>query len=263
MDFGMPTLVELPNLEENVRLCAELGLQFVELNMNLPEYADVARLNRDRLKTLMRDYGVYFTLHLDERMDVCDFNIYIAEGYLTTLHHALNLAEEIGIPVLNLHMSSGIYVTLPDQKVYLYQQNERRYFAALERMQELVEREAAEGIAVCVENTNGFPNFMRRGIELLLESPRFGLTLDVGHMHCAWDADADFYQAHMNRLHHLHLHDAMHTGCKCHLPLGEGELDWRAKLALAERHGCRTVVEIKTQQALCASAKVLRGEKWL
>lgn len=38
MDFGMPTLIENKNLEENISLCRELGLQFVELNMNFPMY---------------------------------------------------------------------------------------------------------------------------------------------------------------------------------------------------------------------------------
>jgi hypothetical protein len=32
MHFGMPTLVELSTLEENIRLCTQLGRQFVELN---------------------------------------------------------------------------------------------------------------------------------------------------------------------------------------------------------------------------------------
>ena len=38
MQFGMPTLIENRSLEDNVALCRELGLQFIELNMNFPEY---------------------------------------------------------------------------------------------------------------------------------------------------------------------------------------------------------------------------------
>ena len=38
MQFGMPTLIENRTLEENVSLCSSLGLQFIELNMNFPEY---------------------------------------------------------------------------------------------------------------------------------------------------------------------------------------------------------------------------------
>ncbi|MEY8357128.1 hypothetical protein AALB39_27815 [Lachnospiraceae bacterium 54-53] len=38
IDFGMPTLIELAGLEENARPCNSLGLKFIELNMNLPQY---------------------------------------------------------------------------------------------------------------------------------------------------------------------------------------------------------------------------------
>ena len=46
MDFGMPALIELPALEDCAKLCRELGLQFVELNMNLPQY-QTDRIDRD------------------------------------------------------------------------------------------------------------------------------------------------------------------------------------------------------------------------
>ena len=38
IEFGMPTLIENRTLEENIALCKELGLSFLELNMNFPEY---------------------------------------------------------------------------------------------------------------------------------------------------------------------------------------------------------------------------------
>ena len=37
LEFGMPTLIENSTLEDNIVLCKELGLSFVELNMNFPE----------------------------------------------------------------------------------------------------------------------------------------------------------------------------------------------------------------------------------
>lgn len=120
----------------------------------------------------------------------------------------------------------------------------------------LAEREAPAGLAVCVENTGGFPAFAREGLERLLESPRFGLTLDVGHLCAAGNADADFFAAHADRLRHMHLHDC--RGGQDHLPLGAGALDWRGALALARARGVRAVVEVKTEAALRASARALR-----
>lgn len=44
--FGMPTLAETCSLEENAELCRRLGLRFVELNRNLPEYQTLNDANR-------------------------------------------------------------------------------------------------------------------------------------------------------------------------------------------------------------------------
>lgn len=38
MQFGMPTMIETKSIESYALLCHELGLDFVELNMNIPEY---------------------------------------------------------------------------------------------------------------------------------------------------------------------------------------------------------------------------------
>ena len=37
ISFGMPTLIELKNLEDSAALCRGLGLQFIELNMSFPQ----------------------------------------------------------------------------------------------------------------------------------------------------------------------------------------------------------------------------------
>ena len=55
MEWGMPTLIEIDTLEECAALCKELGLHFIELNMNLPQYqagaVDVARCRAIAEKT--------------------------------------------------------------------------------------------------------------------------------------------------------------------------------------------------------------------
>jgi len=49
MDFGMPVLLETQPIEDCAALCGELGLDFIELNMNFPDYQadklDIGRLN--------------------------------------------------------------------------------------------------------------------------------------------------------------------------------------------------------------------------
>lgn len=38
MIYGMPTLIENEDLEANAKLCKEVGFDFIELNMNFPQY---------------------------------------------------------------------------------------------------------------------------------------------------------------------------------------------------------------------------------
>ncbi len=58
MQYGMPTLIELNTLEENVQLCKSLGLDFVEINMNFPAY-QLDNLNVSDLLRLQSSYDVF------------------------------------------------------------------------------------------------------------------------------------------------------------------------------------------------------------
>lgn len=82
--FGMPTLIECPSLEQTLSLCCELGLDFVELNMNLPEY-QLDRMDGADVKRIFQRYCKYPTIHLDENLNVCDFNSAVADAYLDTV----------------------------------------------------------------------------------------------------------------------------------------------------------------------------------
>ena len=88
-----------------------------------------------------------------------------------------------------------------------------------------------------------------------MKSKRWGLTLDVGHMHSAGYVDDDVYIVHSGKLRHMHLHNA---AAGPPMALGEGNLDWRDSLRTAEMRHCRAVIEVKTLSALRDSVKTLR-----
>ena len=82
--FGMPALIEIESLEESAALCRELGLSFLELNMNFPQYQlDV--MEPAWLGPIARQYGIFYTLHLDDNMNVADFNPAVAKAYSDTV----------------------------------------------------------------------------------------------------------------------------------------------------------------------------------
>ena len=116
--FGMPTLIETATLEECAALCRDSGLKFIEINMNLPQF-QVQTMNPDHLTAVAEEYGISYTIHLDETMNIADFNPYIRQAHIRTVVETIELAKKLRIPVLNMHMPLGVYFTLPERKVYL------------------------------------------------------------------------------------------------------------------------------------------------
>lgn len=256
----MPVLLETPTAAASAALCKELGLSFVELNMNFPA-CQTDRLDVQELYVLKRMHDVYFTIHLEEDCDPFAYNCSVRRAWLDSIRNALTIAQALEAPIVNMHLPKGIYITLPEEKVYLYQRHAEEYRSAVMYLRDLCDGELeGTGVRMVIENTNGFAPHEQNAISTLLESPVFGLTLDIGHSHAAGDKDIPFYQAHDQRLLHMHAHDA--RGTSNHLALGDGEIDLAARLAWARRNGARVVLETKTIRALRTSVERLgRFEK--
>ena len=275
MQFGMPTLIENRTLEDNAALCAELGLSFVELNMNFPEY-QVTRLEQvEELRRIAEAAGIYYTIHLDENLNVADFNPLVAGAYLETVRQTvaaaqalLPLRDRFGDPeqplTVNMHMHHGIHITLPDRKVQMYDRDFDTYMASFARFRALCEECIGDSpVRIAIENTDGFRDYERRAIEYLLHSPVFGLTWDIGHSKATGERDVPFLMAHEDRLIHFHIHDGTEVPPRNHLPLGDGEIDLPTRLSLARRLGARCVLEIKTIDALKRSVGWLRDGRYI
>ena len=251
--YGMPTLIETSTLEECAMLCAELGLDFIELNMNLPQY-QIPKIDIAYFKSIADKYGIYYTIHLDENLNISDFNPYVSEAYTKTVANTIEIAKQLGVRVLNMHMARGVYFTLPDRKVYLFSEYKEQYLESIVAFRNMCD--VAIGYAdikICIENCDGYEDFQKEAIELLLKSKVFALTFDVGHNHGIGGTDEEFIMKHANHLSHIHLHDAQ--GRKNHLALGTGEMDIEKYLSLAKEQNCRVVLETKTIDGLKRSVE--------
>lgn len=256
MDFGMPTLIENDTIEENAKLCNELGLRFVELNMNLLQFqSDV--IDVDFFKGIAQKYGMYYTIHMDEQFDFACFNSRVAEAYIATMVDTISLAKQLRVPVINMHLASGVYFTLPNEKVYLYETNLELFLDSVRKFRDIVREQIGDyPLKICIENCSGYKDFQLEALDILLSDKRFALTFDIGHDYCIGGIDKDEILARKNRLFHMHLHDA--TQNNNHLPLGDGNIDIKEYLSLAKEHNCRVVLETKTLDGLKKSVEWLR-----
>ena len=257
--LGMPTMVEMRSIEEGAALCRELGLEFLELNINFPQFT-LDMLDVEELKRIAAQYGIFYTLHLDDEMSIADFNPYVADGYCRTVYDAVKLSKELGIQKLNMHMSRGAKYTLPDRVIYFFQAYEEDYLKRIRNFRDTCTEIIGDSdIHICVENTAGFLDFQRRAVECLLESPAFSLTFDIGHNYCAKNMDEGWIRDHADRLQHMHVHDAC-DGTKDHRTLGTGELDIPGYMKLAGERDCTVVLETKTFDALRESVAWLKNQ---
>ena len=160
---------------------------------------------------------------------------------------------------LNMHMHHGIYITLPDRKVQMYDRDFDTYMKSFSVFREKCEEWIGDSdIRIAVENTDGFREYEKKAIEFLLDSPKYGLTWDIGHSKAIGEKDVPFIMSHQDHLIHFHIHDGSENPPKNHLALGDGEIDLNERLSLAEQRNARCVLETKTIEALKKSVDWLK-----
>lgn len=285
LQFGMPTLIELNSIRENAELCKELGLHFVELNMNMPyctilgcsdkNNSDVENFIKE-LANLKNEFGIYFTIHIDENFNFADFNSYVKEAYYQTMKSVIENAKKIHCPILNMHINHGIYFTLPTEKVFLFKKYNQNYMNDVLEFSLMCKNEIENNFEnenkilpkVVIENTDGWKDFEKVAINKFLENSNFGLTLDIGHSESIGNIDEEFILENKNKLFHFHIHDGTlpdektKSYGKNHLTLGTGKINLEERLNLAKECNGRCVIETKTVDSLRKSVEWLKENKY-
>lgn len=271
LHFGMPTLIELNSLKENVELCKKLKLNFIELNMNIPLFSvlGIEDENNFELKKIIeelnfyqKEFGIYFTIHLDENFNFADSNIYIKNAYLKTLKAVIKNSKKINCPIINMHLNKGIYFTLPTEKVFLFEKYKEEFNNSLEEFIKFCNCEISDSnIFISIENTDGWTDFEKKFIEKILMNKNFSLTFDIGHSQAIGNIDQDFILKNKSKIKHFHIHDGTLPNAatkqfgKNHLQLGTGNINLKEKIYLAKETNSRCVIETKTVESLVESVK--------
>lgn len=271
LHFGMPILIELNSLKENVELCKKLKLNFIELNMNIPLFSVLGiedennfELKKiiDELNFYQKEFGIYFTIHLDENFNFADSNIYIKNAYLKTLKAVIKNSKKINCPIINMHLNKGIYFTLPTEKVFLFEKYKEEFNNSLEEFIKFCNCEISDSnIFISIENTDGWTDFEKKSIEKILMNKNFSLTFDIGHSQAIGNIDQDFILKNKSKLKHFHIHDGTLPNAatkqfgKNHLQLGTGNINLKEKIYLAKETNSRCVIETKTVESLVESVK--------
>lgn len=253
--IGMPGLIELESIEENIALCKALSLDFIELNMNLPRYNH--EIDLKTIKSCLEAAQIKVSLHLSETFDPFELDPIMRSAHMASFKRGVEIARSLDAFLINMHLSKGIHFSLPDQKVHLYEVYKEAYLKHVASFIEIVEQ---EGIQLCIENTGIHDmNFIREASDLLLQSKHIGLTYDIGHDITSGYKDFSYYDLHKHEIKHYHIHDG--TENKNHLSLFTGDLDIMSFVEKARSQDASIVIEVKSEKDLIDSVTKL-GENY-
>lgn len=254
MYLGMPTLLELNTLEEQAALCQTLKLSFVEINLNIPSFGP-EYLSPEQILKLQEQYGVQFTIHLPEEIDVASYNEPIRLATVCYIESIMNWASACNISTITMHLNKGVYFTLPQGKQYLNEKYFSKYLDILMKsMRQLYAVADALGISLCIENTNNFTlSHISEALKVLSSLKGFAITWDVGHDAKTCFDESQVISLYKNCVKHMHLHDFDNKSN--HLPLMTGQLEIDNYLSIAKDQHMKVVIEVKDKESLCSSLK--------
>ncbi|MGD9569349.1 MAG: sugar phosphate isomerase/epimerase family protein [Sedimentibacter sp.] len=257
MKIGMPALVEYNTLNELVDLCLKLKLNFIELNMNLP-YNFIENLEPQVLRKITEETNIEFTIHMPDDADLGTFYESVRRGYVKLFSDTIDWAKRAGVSLLNMHIIEGAKMTLPDKKVYIYEQYSEEFQNNFTKSIEALSLKAdGSHIVLAIENSNNFgKSHIQKALNKSILLPNVMLTWDTGHDAISKFTDKKYLMLHENKIAHMHLHDAI--GNSDHQVLFEGELNILELLNFAEKKNLRVLVEVKTKEALEKSINILR-----
>ena len=261
MKFGMPALVECKDVYDCIEVAKKNGLDFVEINMSFPQYLPEA-IDTEQLKSALDKSGIFLTIHADEQLNPFDFNKTVSECYFNVMRSSIRFALTMGIPVINMHLLKGVYVTLPGKVILLTDVYSDEYFTRVREFIAMCEEEIGDkDLKICIENvdSNAFTESQLKALVMFMASPVFGLTLDVGHEMCLKMADSHVFKEYPEKLAHMHLHDC--DGKKPHLALGDGILNVQQKIKDFKGETC--LVEVKTIEGLEVSSRYLKEKGYI
>ncbi len=258
MKIGMPALIELNTIDDNIKLCKKLGFDFIELNMNFP-YNMIHNVESKYLRSISKENNIEFTMHMPDDADIGSFYDDVRHGYLNLFIDAIRWANESNIKLLNMHIIKGAYMTMPDKKIYINEKYSDIYINNFLTSIKIISEEAVKrNVMICIENSNNFGlNFVQDIVEKSLSLDNVYLTWDVGHDYISNYSDKKVLLKYKDKIKHMHLHDASEN--KDHLALNEGSLDIHEHLDFANKNNLTTLIEVKSKQALIKSKEQLIG----
>jgi sugar phosphate isomerase/epimerase len=216
------------NVSTYRRLAAAEGL-----GLEVTDFAFADLLDSDwrdvltQRRQLLQDFRGTVSIHgVFMEMVVHSHDRKIREVARTRISHNLEIAAELGARYAVFHSN---FLPLIKEEGYrkVWLEGNARFWS------EMIDRFPT---TILMENLwDSTPAHFRELLELI-DSPRFGVCLDIGHINVFSDAGLDdWLDAVGSSIGYMHVHDN-HGGSDEHLTPGEGNIDWTAFSNSIDKH---------------------------
>lgn len=246
----MPILVEFHSLEENLKLFQKLNLDFIELNLDIPycfpENIETNLLNNNN-----------FTIHLSEKFDVGELNNSLRKFYLSEIEKIISFGTKHNIFKYNIHLDPGIHFSLPDKKIFIYQEYLNDYLNAYKDSCDTLSKIASKYNATILFENVKIESYTLKAIEVISNYENLFFTLDLGHNIRYGNIAKEQFLKYENKIKHIHLHDF--NGSKDHQELFTGLLNTKEELDFCNKHNLDVLIEVKRKEELINSVNKLHN----
>ena len=248
----MPILVEFHSFSENIDLCKKLNLDFIELNLDIP-YCFIDKLDTNSLK------NNNFTIHLSEKFDVGELNNSLRNFYLNEIEKIISFGTKYNIFKYNLHLDPGIHFSLPDKKIFIYEEYIDDYLRAYEDSCNILSKIANKYNATILFENVKVESYTLKVIDIIAKYDNLFFTLDLGHNIRYGNLAKEKFMQYSDKIKHIHLHDF--NGSKDHQELFTGLLNVKEELNFCKQHNLDVLIEVKRKEELINSVNKLRNLK--
>ena len=237
-------------LEDAIVILAELGYQSVAITLDyhalnpfdpdLPRQLAVVKdlLNTHRLRSVI-ETGARFLLDPRHKHHptIVSPGIHAVKRN-DFLKKAIDIAQELGSDAVSFWSGAPYMLSAPAMLRKIM----------IQTCKHLCKYAQAKGVRLAFEPEPGmYIDTMDRFARLFrnVDQPNFGLTLDIGHLHCLGEVPiVDHLRRWKNVLWNVHLED-MRRGVHDHLMFGEGEIDFVEVIAGLQEIGYEGGVHVE------------------
>ena len=200
-----------------------------------------------------------------------DYYVYVNSYYRPTtlgeftkdlnLEEIISFGTKFNIYKYNLHLDPGIHFSLPDKKVFIYQEYLKEYLNAYKRSCDLLSKIADKYNAIILFENVKIESYTLKAIEAISNYNNLFFTLDLGHNIRYGNVAKEQFLKYENKIRHIHLHDF--NGLKDHQELFTGLLNIKEELDFCEKNNLDVLIEVKRKEELINSVNNLHKFEYL